>query len=133
GGSGSLDYSPYSSSVIVDLQTGTATGVGGSLSHIKNVTGGSGGGAGVYNILVGNGGNVLTGGNGRRNLLIAGSSASTLQGGDDDDILIGGTTAYDKDIASVLAIMDYWSTTSDDYATRVSNLLTGNGMLPLDP
>jgi hypothetical protein len=33
---------------------------------------------GTYNILVGNGGNVLTGGSGRRNLLSAGASASRL-------------------------------------------------------
>jgi hypothetical protein len=64
GGGGSLDYSTYSSSVIVDLQTATATGVGGNIANIQNVTGGSGGVAGVYNILVGNGGNTLTGGTG---------------------------------------------------------------------
>jgi hypothetical protein len=132
-GGGALDYTAYSSSVVVDLQTGAATGAGGSIAHIQNVTGGSGGGDGVYNILVGNGGNTLTGGNGRRNLLIAGSSASTLQGGDDDDILIGGTTAYDKDVASLLALMDYWSGSSDDYGTRVANLLAGNGVPLLDP
>jgi hypothetical protein len=68
----------------------------------------------------------------RRNLLIAGSSASTLLGGDDDDILIGGTTAYDMNLASLQAIMDYWSTTLDDYATRVGNLLAGNGVPLLD-
>jgi hypothetical protein len=81
---------------------------------------------------VGNGGNLLTGGNGRRNLLIAGSSASTLLGGDDEDILIGGTTAYDMNLASLQAIMDYWSTTLDDYATRVGNLLSGNSVPLLD-
>jgi hypothetical protein len=128
-----LDDSAYSTSVVVDLQTGTATGVGGTIAHIKNVIGGTGGGAGVYNVLVGNGGNTLTGGNGRRNLLIAGSLAGTLLGGDDDDILIGGTTLYDRDMASLLAIMSYWSGTADDFGTRVSNLLTGNGMPLLDP
>jgi hypothetical protein len=132
GGGGSLDYSTYSSTVIVDLQTATATGVGGTIANIQNVTGGSGGGAGVYNILVGNGGNTLAGGTGRRNLLIAGSSASTLLAGDDQDILIGGSTAYDMDLASLKAIMDYWSGTSDDYATRVSNLTSGNGVPLLD-
>src|SRR5439155_8112070 len=121
----SLDYSAYSSSVIVDLQTGLATGVGGVVANIQNVTGGNGGGAGVFNILVGAGGNTLTGGNGRRNLLIAGSSASTLTAGDDEDILIGGTTAYDMDVASLMALTDYWSGTSDDYAPRVGNLLAG--------
>jgi hypothetical protein len=133
GGSGTLDYSAYSSSVVVDLQTATATGVGGSIADMQNVTGGTGGSAGTYNILVGNGGNALTGGNGRRNLLIAGLSASTLQGGDDDDILIGGTTAYDQDVAALRAIMDYWSGTLDDYATRVSNLMAGNGVPQLGP
>jgi hypothetical protein len=135
GGSGkaTLDYSAYSSSVIVDLQTGTATGVGGSLANIVNVIGGNGGGPGIYNILVGNGGNTLTGGNGRRNLLIAGASASTLVGGDGDDILIGGTTAYDMNLPSLMAIMNYWSGTSDDYATRVGNLLSGTGVPLLDP
>jgi hypothetical protein len=134
GGTGQsmLDYSAYTSSVIVDLQTGSATAVGGRVSHIRNVAGGTGGRPGVFNILVGNGGNILTGGNGRRNLLIAGSSASTLRGGDDQDILIGGTTAYDRDVAALMAIMDYWSGTSDDYASRVSDLRAGNGVPRLD-
>jgi hypothetical protein len=134
GGVNTLDYSAYSSSVLVDLQTGSATGVGTGVANIQNVTGGSGGGAGVYNILVGNGGNILVGGDGRRNLLIAGGSASTLLGGNDDDILIGGTTAYDTEagLASLQAIMDYWSNTTDDYATRVANLLSGNGVPLLD-
>jgi hypothetical protein len=134
GGTNSLDYSGYSSSVVVDLQTGSATGVGQGAANIQIVTGGTGGGAGVYNILVGNGGNVLTGGDGRRNLLIAGASASTLIGGNDDDILIGGTTAYDTEagLASLQAIMAYWSSTTDDYATRVGNLLSGNGVPLLD-
>jgi hypothetical protein len=130
GGTNTLDYSAYSTSVLVDLQTGSATDVGQGIANIQNVTGGNGGGAGVYNILVGNGGNVLTGGDGRRNLLIAGASASTLQGGNDDDILIGGATAYDTEagMVSLQAIMNYWSSTADDYATRVANLMSGNGV-----
>jgi hypothetical protein len=133
GSGGSLDYSAYSSSVLVNLQTATATGVGGSIAHIQSVIGGTGGGPGVYDILVGNGSNTLIGGNGRRNLLIAGASPSTLRGGDDDDLLIGGTTAYDQNPDALVAIMDYWSGTSDDYATRVSNLFSGNGVPLLDP
>jgi N-acetylneuraminic acid mutarotase len=134
GGTNTLNYSNYSTSVLVDLQTGFATGVGQSIGNIQNVTGGSGGGAGVYNILIGNGGNVLTAGDGRRNLLIAGASASTLIGGNDDDILIGGTTSYDTEpgLVSLQAIMAYWSSTTDDYATRAGNLLTGNGVPLLD-
>jgi hypothetical protein len=134
GGTNLLDYSAYASSVIVDLKTGFATGVNGGVSNIQNVTGGNGGGAGVYNILVGNGGNVLTGGDGRTNLLIAGASPSALYGGNEDDILIGGTTAYDTQpgLTSLKAIMNYWSTTSDKYATRVNHLLKGKGVPVLD-
>jgi hypothetical protein len=133
GGTNTLDYSAYTTNVIVNLQTASATGVGGSIlnNSIRNVTGGNGGPAGSYNILVGNGGNVLTGGNGRRNLLIAGAASSTLLGGDGEDILIGGTTAYDTDAASLQAIMDYWAGT-DDYGTRVANLTSGTGVPLLD-
>jgi hypothetical protein len=134
GGANTLNFAAYSTTVVVDLQTNTGTGVGGSVLNIKNVTGGTGGGAGIYNILVGNGGNVLTGGNGRRNLLIAGGLASTLLGGNDDDILIGGTTAYDTEagLVSLNAIMTYWSGTADNYATRVNNVTNGIGVPLLD-
>ena len=132
-GTNTLDYTGYSDNVLVNLQTGTATGFS-SIADIRNVTGASGGPSGSYNILVGNGGNVLTGGSGRRNLLVAGPSASTLIGGNGDDILIGGTTAYDQeaDMHSLSAIMDYWAGTADDYFTRVNNLTTGNGVPLLD-
>ncbi len=132
-GTNTLDYTNYPDNVLVNLQTGAATGFS-SIANIQNVTGASGGAPGSYNILVGNGGNVLIGGSGRRNLLIAGASASTLIGGNDDDILIGGTTAYDQeaDMASLVTIMNYWSGTGDDYFTRVGNLTTGNGVPLLD-
>ena len=73
GGGGSLDYSAYSSSVIVDLQSATATGVGGTIANIQTVTGGTGGGPGIYNILVGSGGNTLIGGFRRPNIRGTGS------------------------------------------------------------
>src|SRR5262249_9396111 len=131
GGRNTLDYSAYTSNVVVNLPLNSATGVGGRIANIQDVFGGSGGTAGSYNILIGNGGNVLTGGSGRRNLLIAGSSASTLQGGEDDDILVGGTTLYDRNPDELLAIMDYWTGT-DDYDTRVFNLTHGIGVPLLD-
>ncbi len=131
-GTNTLDYTGFAGNVLVDLPLGTATGFSG-ISRIQNVTGASGGAAGSYNILVGNGGNVLTGGNGRSNLLIAGGSASQLFGGNGGDILIGGTTAYDMEanMASLQAIMAYW-TGADDFPTRVNNLTTGNGVPLLD-
>jgi hypothetical protein len=131
-GTNTLDYTGYAGNVLVDLPLGYATGFSG-ISNIQNVTGASGGPAGSFNILVGNGGNILTGGIGRRNLLIAGGSASTLIGGDDEDILIGGTTIYDTEagMVSLQAIMDYWAGT-DDYDTRVANLTSGAGVPLLD-
>jgi hypothetical protein len=135
GGSDTLDYTPYTTSVVVDLQTGAATGVGGLVTGIGTVTGGSGtpAGSGVYNLLIGNGGNTLNGGFGRRNILVAGGSASTLNAGDGQDLLIGGTTVYDSDpaLAAWLQIAAYWAGT-DDYATQVANLTSGNGVPLLD-
>jgi len=125
GGRNTLDFSAYTSNVIVDLPLGLATGVGGTIANIQNLTGGAG-----SNILVGDGGNVLTGGTGR-SLLIAGATASTLVGGGADSILVGGTTAYDLDLASLQFIMDYWAQ-SDDYNTRVANLTSGNVVPLLD-
>jgi hypothetical protein len=127
GGINMLDYSAYTSNVIVNLPLSTATGVGGGIAHIQNVTGGGGPG---YNILVGNGGNLLRGGNGR-NLLIAGAEASTLVGGSEEDILIGGTTIYDTRPVQLATIMDYW-TAMVEYDTRVFNLTHGLGVPLLD-
>jgi hypothetical protein len=135
GGSDVLDYSPYTTSVVVDLQTGSATGVGGRVSGIAAVIGGSGApaGAGVYNLLIGSGGDYLQGGTGRRNILVAGGSASYLVAGDGEDLLVGGSTAYDTEagLASWQQLAAYWAG-SDAYATRAANLLSGAGVPPLD-
>jgi hypothetical protein len=130
GGTNTLDYSAATDNVYVNLQTSVATDLAG-FSNIQNVIGASGGAAGSYNILVGNGGNVLTGGNGRVNLLIAGATPSTLNAGDSGDILIAGTTDYDMDEAALRGIAEYWSG-PDDYATRVASLLSGTGISLLD-
>jgi hypothetical protein len=135
GGAGTLDYSAYTTSVVVNLQTGLATGVGGSVNSIVNVMGGSGtpAASGTYNLLIGNGGNTLAGGTGRRNILVAGGSASTLTSGDGEDLLIAGFTSYDTDptLATWRLIAAYWAG-SDDYLTRASNLSTGTGVPLLD-
>jgi hypothetical protein len=130
-----LDYSAYaSSSVVVDLQTGLATAVAGGIANIQAVIGASGGGAqGLYNLLIGNGGNTLIGGADRRNLLVAGASPSNLIGGNQDDLLIAGTTAYDTDpaLTAWLQLAAYWVGT-DDFPTRAANLTSGNGVPLLD-
>jgi hypothetical protein len=135
GGYDTLDYSAYSTSVVVDLQLGFATGVAGGVSGIGTVYGGTGNGtAGAYNLLIGIGGNALVGGTGRRNLLVAGGSASALTGGDQEDLLIAGSTnTYDTEagLTSWLQIAAYWAG-ADSYATRVANLTTGTGVPKLD-
>jgi hypothetical protein len=129
GGMTTLDYSAYSGDVVVNLQTGSATGVGGTVRNIRNVIGTSGSGT---SLIVGNGGNLLTVPGTGRSLLIAGPSASVLQAGDGASILIGGVTAYDTDTASLQAILSEWARTDEDYATRVNNLTNGVGVPLLD-
>jgi hypothetical protein len=106
------------SGVRVNLQLGTATGLAGGVDRIQNVIGSAG-----NDILVGAGGNVLVGGDGR-DLLIAGATASILLGGDGEDILIGGTTDHDLDPMALEAVMAVWAS-EDDQADRVSDLLSG--------
>jgi hypothetical protein len=131
----SLDYTPYTTSVIVDLLTGVATGIGGTLSGFGAVAGGSGsaGTPGLYNLLIGNGFAYLAGGTGRRNILVGGANPSTLVGGDGEDLLIGGSTIYDTQagLANWQAIATYWAG-SDPFATRVANLQSGTGVPRLD-
>jgi Ca2+-binding RTX toxin-like protein len=63
--------------------------------------------------------------------LIGGLGADILHGGGGDDILIGGTTSYANgslNLAALSAIMQEWTRTDADYATRVSHLLSGGGL-----
>jgi Ca2+-binding RTX toxin-like protein len=84
GGSNTLDYSGYTSSVDVDLTTGTATGTSG-VSNVDHLLGGSG-----DDTLVGNpNANTLVGGQGD-DQLIGGAGDDQLFGGEGDDLLEGG-------------------------------------------
>jgi hypothetical protein len=137
GGHDTLDYRKYSISVIVDLQApfaGVNTGVGGTVSGVSTVFGGTAQGSPlVYNLLIGNGNNLLVGGTGRRNILVAGGVPSTLIGGDGEDLMITGTTIYDTQpgLASWYMIAQYWAS-GDSFANRAANLLAGNGVPLLD-
>jgi hypothetical protein len=139
GGTDTLDYSAYTTSVTVDLQPAiaSATGVGGLVSGITTVLGGSGapGTPGLYNLLIGSnvGGDTLQGGTGRRNLLVAGGNPSTLGGGDGEDLLVGGTTTYDTQagLANWGLLAAYWAG-ADPFATRVTNVEGGLGVPLLD-
>src|SRR5262249_10334361 len=119
-----LDYSQYKSphDVLVNLQTGVATGVSGGISGMENVTGGEG-----NDILVGDAeDNILKGGKGR-DLIIGGQGDDLLDGGADDDLLIAAWTAFDTDKDALLALQDAWSNPSWDYGTRIAALRYGVG------
>jgi hypothetical protein len=141
GGTDTLDYSAFANSVIVDLQQGTATSVGGKVYYIENVTGGAGNdllrGDDAANVLVGGPGNdILVGGAGNdtliggdgRDILIGGLGSDTLLGGAGDDVLIGGTTAYDANYAALVALHAEWVRTDQTYAQRVAHLTDGGGL-----
>jgi hypothetical protein len=57
-----------------------------------------------------------------RNLLICGLGTDVLRGGAGQDILIGGTTNYDQNMTALRAIMNEWTRTDVDYATRLAQL-----------
>ena len=148
GGTNILDYSLYGTpGVTVNLQTGSATAIGGGaagkVANISIVIGTSGadtltGGAGNDVLIGGAGADTLTGGAGR-DLLIGGSGADQLDGGSGEDILIAGQCGYYSEsslslnLTAINAIMAEWTRTdlgsvSDPtgYLTRVSDLSTAN-------
>lgn len=120
-----LDYSAWTTNLYVNLRTNVATSIAQGVFNMQNVIAGSG-----NDLLVGTGGNVLTGGAGR-DILIAGSQASTLNGGAGEDLLIAGTTNYDTNAAALQQLMALWGG-SLDYTTRMARLQTGTGTPKLD-
>src|SRR5207248_10376602 len=73
----------------------------------------------------GGGGDALSGYDGR-DLLIGGTGGDNLQGGRGEDLLIAGSTAFDADIASLMAIADAWNGPAA-YAQRIADLRSGVG------
>jgi hypothetical protein len=137
GGTDVLDLSAFTTAVTVNLSAGTATAVGGAVSNIRTVVGGSAAdtitGDGKNNILLGGAGNdTLVGGSGH-DLLIGGSGADSLSGGGGDDILVGGTTSYFNEatrtvnLTALDAILAEWAS-ANSYAVRVNNIRTGGGL-----
>jgi hypothetical protein len=122
GGNNTLDYSAYPTGVVVDLSTGTATGLAG-FSSIANVVGSA-----FDDVLVGDAGNNTLKGGAGRDILIGGAGADQLDGGDGDDLVIGGSTAYDTNPAALRAIQQEWTRTDADYLTRLDHLQNGGGL-----
>jgi ELWxxDGT repeat protein len=121
GGTNTLDYSKYTTSVIVDLPLGSATGVTGGISNIQNVTGSQNGG----DILVGDqNANVLKANKGH-NILIGGSGGGDTLTSGGADILIAGSTIYDSNLAALQFILNEWKSSSPaTYLTTINNIKT---------
>ncbi|MFO0999273.1 MAG: calcium-binding protein [Planctomycetaceae bacterium] len=99
--------------------TGSDTLLGNALEN--RLTGGNG-----DNILVGMEGNdILEAGNGR-DILIGGLGLDTLNGLAGEDIVIAGRTTSDTSLISLNTLRTEWISTND-YATRISNLRAGVG------
>ncbi|HZU38158.1 MAG TPA: hypothetical protein VFA18_19705, partial [Gemmataceae bacterium] len=150
-----LDYSAWSTGVMVNLGTSQATGIAGGVSNFNILLGSKQadqltGGAGI-DIIRGNGGtDIITGGSGN-DVLIGGSTGAskitsggarsiliadkgtgvTLNGGSAGCILIGGYTTYDTatiaNDSALLDILTEWAG-SDPYATRIALIRAGVGM-----
>jgi hypothetical protein len=128
-----LDYSAFTTSVVVNLAAGSATnvngGAAGAVTNIRDVISGSGTdtltGNREGNILIGRGGNDTINGGSGRSLLIGGTGASTINGGSGGDILIGGRTTYDMtNRAALMAILAEWQS-ADSYAVRTDEISDG--------
>ena len=131
GGSNWLDYSAYTTGVVVNLGTGAATGFGAAIANISNVRGGSGNdsltGNSLGNILIGGRGNdTLVGGSGI-SILIGGTGSDIINGGSGGDLIIGGSTIYDSNNAELDSILAEWRS-ADSYATRIADIKNGGGL-----
>jgi hypothetical protein len=135
GGGDWLDYSLYTTPVAVNLSTGTATAIGGTVANIQDVRGGSGGntltGDSAGNILIGGtGADTINGGSGA-SILIGDKGADNVVGGSGNDIIIGGWTNYDasapvNDLALEKILAEWQS--ADTFATRVADIKAGTGL-----
>jgi hypothetical protein len=120
GATNTLDYSKVLGTVVVDLPLGKASGVGGSIGHIQNVTGSIG-----NDLIVGDGNaNMLQGGTGR-NIIIGGAGPDQITGGGGDNILIGGATIWDANMTALNAIFQAWTNTTLGFDQRVNALRQG--------
>jgi Ca2+-binding RTX toxin-like protein len=120
-----IDYSAFTSSVVVNMILGNATKVS-ALSGVENATGGAAG-----DTLVGDAKDNLLKGLGGRDVIIGGKGADTLLGGADEDLMIAGDTNFDANAAALQTLHNVWNgagTTQD----RVNKLKVGVTGVKLD-
>jgi hypothetical protein len=133
-----LDYSALTSAVSVNLQTGSASRVGGGtpglVFDIQNVHGSNGGstltGDNQGNILIGGTGNDTLFGGAGASLLIGDKGADQIFGGSGSDILIGDSTIYDPMTTAnenaLMGILAEWQS-GDGQAVKFYDINTGTG------
>jgi Ca2+-binding RTX toxin-like protein len=133
-----LDYSALISAVSVNLQTGSATRVGGGapgqVFDIQNVHGSNGGstltGDNQGNILIGGTGNDVIFGGAGASLLIGDKGADQIFGGSGSDILIGDSTIYDTMTTAnenaLMGILAEWQS-GDLQSVKFHDINTGTG------
>jgi hypothetical protein len=131
GGVETLDYSAYTTPVIVDLKTFTALagGIHTSVFNIKNVIGGQG-----NNVFVGDANTRLLQGGSGRDLLFSGGGNTTLRAGSGEAVLVGGHYIFDTDLNALFHLLAEWSRTDlgtatdpTGYQARVNHLENGGG------
>ncbi|HMC66421.1 MAG TPA: PKD domain-containing protein, partial [Gemmataceae bacterium] len=74
------------------------------------------------NVLLGEDGNDELIGGSNRDILIGGAGADHLVAAGGEDILIAGTTAFDRDVTALCAVLTEWTRTDANYVTRISHL-----------
>ena len=125
-----LDASAFSDGPTNLTASGTVNAIlyGGTAGNDTLTVASSGSG---NNILIGNGASdtLTDNGTGGNILIGAGAGGDTITG-NGNDILISGTTKYDSDTAAHIAALDAilaeW-TSADNYATRISKIMSGVG------
>jgi ELWxxDGT repeat protein len=129
-----LSYSKYTTGVVVDLLTGSATAIDGGansgISGIENVTGSMNGG----DILIGDGNaNTLTSVKGHNILIGEGGGDTIISASKTFDIMIAGKTNYDGTIADLQTILTTWKlTTTSNYSSQISTIESNSFAEPLN-
>jgi hypothetical protein len=124
GGAGTLDYSGFVGDVVVDLPLDYGAAMGGGIYNVYNVEDviGSVG----NDLLVGDAQTrMLSAGTGR-SIVIAGAGTVQVTGSvNANSIVIGGTTAYDTNLAALQLIMTEWLRTDLNFRDLLYDISSG--------
>lgn len=124
-----LDYSLFTTAVVVDLQAATlsSTNVSGLTNTFPLIMGGSGndtlkGSRTRSSVIVGGAGNDAILGGDLADILVGGLGADSLRGGLGEDILVGGRITFDTDVVGLRSIFLEWTRSDRTVDQRFVNL-----------